>query len=1043
MTSIGKLLRREYVFEGLLFALVVTLAFHEYLLFGYYPSTKTDLYYQSLPFLEAFLDQAREWRHPQWNPGLFLGVPFASSGFSSVNPLYLLAHVLSKEAVLRILFFCSFWISSMSMFALLRRGFRLDRIPAQAGALFFAGFYFVLGIGTSYHLPLFFLTLGLIPLWILFLDRAVESDTPRDSLLAGAIAGLSVLTGQTLLLPVVFFVSFTFVAGITLGAVGSKGICRMWAGAKHYALFLAMTLACSAYQILPFAVQTLGSQRNLDLSDYRNNAYLALTKPLFLKLVGMALPNFRSLSPIALLAFFFLGAFLRSFRKGDGRLDGQFRDKFLRWALAAGAAVAVLEFTPLNHALKLNVSWIYSSAVSLQLLLAICLAMGCQAMERPGRLFRGALALAATAYLCWTAALLFPDALREALKSFVAWLASRNADWATLVEGKMFALPEEPPWAWTSGVVFAAALSLVLLAFAVRKTGREAMLAAVFAISVVGMIRINAIPVAGRESDYRKLTSTPEGEYLQKNAGRLWRIAAVTKGRYVNSLRTALPLLNDLVLSEGLSNLAGYQSVYPMRTKRFLSLLEETAEENYRSNNYNQPRIGRVESPLMDVAGVKYLLSDQPLVSSKWTPVFAGDFLTVYENDSALPRVSWTASVRTARNGDEALVSLGQNSVYEGPYAEGLAEGAVATPLPGQDAASAALSWSIPSEDAFEIQIEAKSAGWLRIADSFDAGWKASIDGVPSPLYRTDYVFMGLPIPEGRHIVSLRYRPWETLAGAVLSLSGIALTGALLFSRYKGRLRETGVRHAPAPVLADGAAPVTLSYVIPAYDEEPIIGQALERIDADLSGLAGKISDYEIIVVDDGSRDRTAEIVAGFQAGHPKVRLVRHERNGGVGQAIRTGIREASFEWVSVNCADEPFRTADIRHVAPLFRHNDVVVVCRTDRSANSWYRKLTSWGNYLLIRLLFGSSVRDFQFTQFYRRSYLSRIDLVSNGSLLPPEMIFKCQRLGARIAQIALPFHPRRGGESKYGHPKHVFVTLWEMARLRWNFWKENRAV
>ncbi len=235
---------------------------------------------------------------------------------------------------------------------------------------------------------------------------------------------------------------------------------------------------------------------------------------------------------------------------------------------------------------------------------------------------------------------------------------------------------------------------------------------------------------------------------------------------------------------------------------------------------------------------------------------------------------------------------------------------------------------------------------------------------------------------------------------------------------------------------------ITLSYVIPAYNEEPIIESTLDQFIRELADLQDIVRNYEILVVDDGSTDRTADLVESFSCRYPKVRLIRHGRNQGVGQSIRTGLSQASMEWFSVNCADQPFRTSDIRQLEPLFTKSDLVVVCRQDRRANSFYRKLTSWGNYMLIRLLFRSPIHDFQFAQFYRMAYLSRVNLVCRGTLVPPEMILRCLRLGARVSEIRLPFHRRSGGQSKFGHPKHIVMTLHEMTRLRLHLWKEEKT-
>lgn len=234
--------------------------------------------------------------------------------------------------------------------------------------------------------------------------------------------------------------------------------------------------------------------------------------------------------------------------------------------------------------------------------------------------------------------------------------------------------------------------------------------------------------------------------------------------------------------------------------------------------------------------------------------------------------------------------------------------------------------------------------------------------------------------------------------------------------------------------------PITLSYVVPCFNEEPIIESTLTRFVRDLDCMSNVVGDYEIIVIDDGSSDGTAHIVERFAETHRKVRLLRHSRNCGVGAAILTGLAMSTHEWFSVNCADQPFRVNDIRKLAALFESNDVIVVCRTDRKANSWYRKLTSLGNYALIRLIFWSGIHDFQFAQFYRREILDPMSIVSRGTLVLPEMVLRSVRGKARIKEFFLDSHRRQGGVPKYGNPKHILETLLDMARLRLQFWRED---
>ncbi len=232
---------------------------------------------------------------------------------------------------------------------------------------------------------------------------------------------------------------------------------------------------------------------------------------------------------------------------------------------------------------------------------------------------------------------------------------------------------------------------------------------------------------------------------------------------------------------------------------------------------------------------------------------------------------------------------------------------------------------------------------------------------------------------------------------------------------------------------------ITLSYIIPAYNEEAIIRESIERFTKDLTNLSDIISSYEIIIVDDRSTDRTAEIVAHISTQDQRIRLIQQKRNGGVGRAILTGLTAATMDWISVNCVDQPFKTSDIRKLAPFFQDNDLIIICRKNRSANHWYRKLTSYGNYALIRFILWSGVHDFQFAQFYRREQLAQMNIVTRGTLVPPEMILRCLHQGARTSEIFLDFHKRPGGKAKYGHPKYIFIALIEMCYLRFHFWKE----
>src|SRR5579859_7379113 len=118
-------------------------------------------------------------------------------------------------------------------------------------------------------------------------------------------------------------------------------------------------------------------------------------------------------------------------------------------------------------------------------------------------------------------------------------------------------------------------------------------------------------------------------------------------------------------------------------------------------------------------------------------------------------------------------------------------------------------------------------------------------------------------------------------------------------------------------------APAGLSLVIPAYNEAAGIRQAIEEADCALAEL---VSDYEILVVDDGSRDETARQVEAAAQMRPRVRLLRHSANRGYGAALRTGFEAARFDRIAFTDADAQFDLSDLGLLLPLSDRYPLVV---------------------------------------------------------------------------------------------------------------------
>lgn len=203
-----------------------------------------------------------------------------------------------------------------------------------------------------------------------------------------------------------------------------------------------------------------------------------------------------------------------------------------------------------------------------------------------------------------------------------------------------------------------------------------------------------------------------------------------------------------------------------------------------------------------------------------------------------------------------------------------------------------------------------------------------------------------------------------------------------------------------------------LSLVLPAYDEEAGIARAVAEADDALRRLG---LSYEVIVVDDGSRDGTPAEVCRAAANRPAVRLLGHVENRGYGAALRTGFEAARGRLVAFTDADCQFHLDDLAHLLPLTASHDVAAGYRVGRQ-DPWLRKVYSRGYNLLIRALLGTTVRDVDCAlKVFRRAALARILPESRGFFINTEMLTRARQQGLTVAEAGVRHRPRERGASK----------------------------
>jgi glycosyltransferase involved in cell wall biosynthesis len=223
--------------------------------------------------------------------------------------------------------------------------------------------------------------------------------------------------------------------------------------------------------------------------------------------------------------------------------------------------------------------------------------------------------------------------------------------------------------------------------------------------------------------------------------------------------------------------------------------------------------------------------------------------------------------------------------------------------------------------------------------------------------------------------------------------------------------------------------------VLPAYNEEENVDPALmEAIE-----IVGPIAnDYEVIIVDDGSRDGTAEKVRQLAERYPQVRLVQHQVNQGYGAALYSGFTNAGKELVFFTDSDRQFDLTEVKKLLPFIDEYDLVIGYRAPRR-DPFMRKLNGWGWSALVTLLFGYTSRDIDCAfKLFRRELMDRINIESRGATFSAEFLVRAKRAGYRIREVPLAGHRPRVAGSPTGARLDVITRAFrELIRFRWRLW------
>lgn len=233
---------------------------------------------------------------------------------------------------------------------------------------------------------------------------------------------------------------------------------------------------------------------------------------------------------------------------------------------------------------------------------------------------------------------------------------------------------------------------------------------------------------------------------------------------------------------------------------------------------------------------------------------------------------------------------------------------------------------------------------------------------------------------------------------------------------------------------ADEERPLTqrgLSVVLPAWNEEGIIAATVQHVTNILTLLA---PDFEIIVVNDGSRDRTPVILDALAVADPRVRAVHHPVNRGYGAALISGFDTASKELVFFMDSDGQFDISDIAELLIPYEEGqaDVILGYRKHRM-DPPLRILNAWAWKQLVSFLFRLRVRDIDCAfKLMPTRLVQRASVHAQGAMVNTELLAKFVRMHVSMVQVPVNHYPRRAGQATGANLRVIFHAFIELFRL-----------
>ncbi|HEY5877099.1 MAG TPA: glycosyltransferase family 2 protein [Ilumatobacteraceae bacterium] len=223
-----------------------------------------------------------------------------------------------------------------------------------------------------------------------------------------------------------------------------------------------------------------------------------------------------------------------------------------------------------------------------------------------------------------------------------------------------------------------------------------------------------------------------------------------------------------------------------------------------------------------------------------------------------------------------------------------------------------------------------------------------------------------------------------------------------------------------------------VSAFFPCYNDAESIGTMVAAVDL---ALAGRVDDYEIIVVNDGSSDNSSAVLAELRVAHPRLVVIEHESNRGYGGALISGFGAATKEWIFYTDGDAQYDASEVTKLIDAARADtDIVQGWKLSRG-DTWYRKVIGRLYHYTVKFLFRLNVADTDCDfRLFRRSLIVERPLQSTSGVICVEMMRQFERAGANFVEVPVHHYERLSGRSQFFRIRAIARSAQQLLALWW---------